>query len=252
MTVDRWTLAVRQQLGLGRLLPLGGTADGAWITERAASRVLRDAASRVPGVRLESLRLDTSDTGAAPAVPAPPSALAPAPLRLDADFTATADEPLPAAAERLRTALTTAADRRIGLLLTTADLRVTALVDELPADPDAADTAAEPAAEGIPEDENGDDDVARVAAAVLAVPGVAELTGVLGGRGRAIHLTEHSDGDTSTTLPRRHLRLELATTPDHRALDVALAVRRTAPAALPDNPTTAVIITAVKSSPPGT
>ncbi|RII18560.1 hypothetical protein DSC45_11625 [Streptomyces sp. YIM 130001] len=247
MTVDRWTLAVRQQLGLGRLLPLGGAADGTWITEQAASRVLREAASRVAGVRLESLRLDTSGTGAEPAVPAPPSSLPPGPLRLEADFSATTREPLPAAAERLRAALTAAADHRLGLALLTADLRVTALEDEL-AEQAAADTGTGPEDSA---DGHGDGDgTAGVAAAVLAVPGVAELTGVLGGRGRAVHLTEHGEGDTSTSLPRRHLRIELATTSDHRALDVALAVRQAATAVLPDNPTAAVVITAVQRSSP--
>ncbi|MGC3004257.1 nucleopolyhedrovirus P10 family protein, partial [Streptomyces sp. G35A] len=36
-TADRWTRAVREQVGLGRLLPLGGPRDGAWIAERAAA-----------------------------------------------------------------------------------------------------------------------------------------------------------------------------------------------------------------------
>ncbi|MGA6226178.1 nucleopolyhedrovirus P10 family protein, partial [Streptomyces umbrinus] len=48
MTADRWTQAVRNQLGLGRLLPLGGPHDGAWITEAAATAVLRRAARSVP------------------------------------------------------------------------------------------------------------------------------------------------------------------------------------------------------------
>lgn len=43
-TADRWTRAVREQLRLGRLLPLGGPGDGAWIAERAAREVLLVAA----------------------------------------------------------------------------------------------------------------------------------------------------------------------------------------------------------------
>ncbi|MFS4097347.1 nucleopolyhedrovirus P10 family protein, partial [Streptomyces sp. AF1A] len=54
---DTWTQAVRHQLGLGRLLPLGGSRDGAWIAERAATAVLVRAADGVPGVRLGALRL---------------------------------------------------------------------------------------------------------------------------------------------------------------------------------------------------
>ncbi|MCZ9338699.1 nucleopolyhedrovirus P10 family protein, partial [Streptomyces sp. TRM76130] len=33
-TADRWARTVREQLGLGRFLPLGTPPDGAWITER--------------------------------------------------------------------------------------------------------------------------------------------------------------------------------------------------------------------------
>ncbi|MGW4109159.1 nucleopolyhedrovirus P10 family protein, partial [Streptomyces sp. NPDC004976] len=40
MTADRWTHAVRQQVGLGRIVPLGGARDGAWIAERAAAVLL--------------------------------------------------------------------------------------------------------------------------------------------------------------------------------------------------------------------
>ncbi|MER7972318.1 nucleopolyhedrovirus P10 family protein, partial [Streptomyces sp. NPDC096080] len=74
MTAD-WTRAVREQLGLGRLLPLGGARDGAWISEAAAEAVLRRAAGEVPGVRLGRLRLALADPQetAEPVVPPPPS-----------------------------------------------------------------------------------------------------------------------------------------------------------------------------------
>ncbi|GAA3307073.1 hypothetical protein GCM10020295_64970 [Streptomyces cinereospinus] len=132
MTADRWTQAVRQQLDLGRLLPLGGPRDGAWITEAAAGTVLRRAGTEVPGVRLGALRITLADpdTVHAPAVPAPPSALPPGPLRVAADFAATAAEPLPTTAARLRTALSAAAAQRLGLTVSEVDLRVTALLDE--------------------------------------------------------------------------------------------------------------------------
>ncbi|MCT9140433.1 nucleopolyhedrovirus P10 family protein, partial [Streptomyces violarus] len=51
MTGDQWTRAVRLQMGLGRLLPLGDARDGAWIAEQAAEAVLRRAAQDAPGVR---------------------------------------------------------------------------------------------------------------------------------------------------------------------------------------------------------
>ncbi|PJT48434.1 nucleopolyhedrovirus P10 family protein, partial [Streptomyces albidoflavus] len=56
MSTDGWTEAVRHQLGLGRLLPMGGARDGAWLTEAAARPVLRQAADTVPGARLGALR----------------------------------------------------------------------------------------------------------------------------------------------------------------------------------------------------
>lgn len=132
MTADGWAQAVRQQLGLGRLLPLGGPRDGAWIAEEAAGFALRRAAHDLPGVRLGALRIALADPARArePVVPAPPSALPPGALRVTADFAATAAEPLPAVADRLRTTLAEAADRRLGLTVEEVDLRVTALLDE--------------------------------------------------------------------------------------------------------------------------
>ncbi|MFE2135363.1 nucleopolyhedrovirus P10 family protein, partial [Streptomyces sp. NPDC059466] len=137
MTADRWTRAVRQQLGLGRLLPLGHHRDGAWITEEAAGAVLRRAAAAVPGVRLDALRVSLTDpeTTYEPAVPSPPGALPPGPLRVTGEFAASAGpsapggEPLPAAAARLRSALAAAATERLGLMVTEVDLRVTDLLD---------------------------------------------------------------------------------------------------------------------------
>ncbi|MGW4007061.1 hypothetical protein ACWEGM_35730, partial [Streptomyces nigra] len=49
-TADRLQRAVRRQTGLGRLLPLGGARDGAWIFEKAAEAVLRRAAEPVHGL----------------------------------------------------------------------------------------------------------------------------------------------------------------------------------------------------------
>ncbi|MGA4986501.1 hypothetical protein ACPB9I_31195 [Streptomyces cellulosae] len=135
MTADRWTRMVRQQVGLGRFLPLGGPYDGAWIAERAAGGALREAAEReVPEVRLDGVRLGLvdPDRAADPAVPPPPSALPPGPLRLTAEFAATAAWPLPETASRLRTALAVAATERLGLDVAEVDLRVTELLDVEP------------------------------------------------------------------------------------------------------------------------
>lgn len=244
--VDQWTRAVRRQLGFGRLLPLGGPRDGAWITERAAESVLRHAARRVPGAHLGTLRLALADPNEThePAVPPPPSALPPGPLRISADFTATlaTGEPLPAVASRLRATLAEAATERLGLTVTEVDLRVTGLLeegeagatedDESDVRPDEPQRPTEPEA----------DDESRVASAALAVPGVARLTGALAGLGRAVHIEERPG---ETTLPRRHVRIELEAHASHRTLDVAREVREAASAALPDHASVAVLITGV-------
>ncbi|MBC2901831.1 nucleopolyhedrovirus P10 family protein [Streptomyces cupreus] len=238
MTADGWARTVRQQLGLGRLLPLGGPRDGAWIAEEAAGVALRRAAHAVPGVRLGALRIALADPARAhePVVPPPPSALPPGALRVTADFAATAAEPLPTVADRLRTTLAEAADRLLGLKVTEVDLRVTALLDEAaelaPVRPQEAPSAREPS----------DGDESDAAAAALAVPGVAGLTGTLGGLGRPVHIEERH---TDTALPARHVRVEIAVQADHRAVVVARQVRTKVAKALPDHPTVAVLVTAV-------
>ncbi|MDJ0461833.1 hypothetical protein [Streptomyces sp. H27-C3] len=228
MAPDGWTQAVRERLGLGRLLPLGGAADGAWLAERAAVAVLRGAAASVTGVGLGTLRIALSDPESAgtPAVPPPPSALPPGPLRIEADFAATADEPLPQAAGRLREALLATASDRLGLAIAEVDLRVTGLLDAAPLSKDATgptggNDAGPPGPDGPRE---------RAAAAAVSVPGVLRLTSNLGA---PVHL---ADG---------HVRVELATAADHRALDVALAVRAAVAKSQDGHPTVAVLVTGI-------
>ncbi|MFH8803111.1 nucleopolyhedrovirus P10 family protein [Streptomyces sp. NPDC017936] len=237
MTADGWTRAVRDQLGLGRLLPLGGPRDGAWITESAAEAVLRRAAGGLREVRLGPLRIAPAEPegGHRPVVPAPPSALPPGPLRVTADCAATASQPLPATVARLRAALAAAAAERLGLVVTEVDLRVTALLEEDAGEAEPRDVRA-PRPSGAPRE--GDE--AGAAAAALSVPGVTGLTAVLG---RAVHLDERPGG--AAALPRRHARVEIAVDADHRALDVARAVRVAVADAVPDQPTVAVLVTAV-------
>ncbi|MGX1565974.1 nucleopolyhedrovirus P10 family protein [Streptomyces sp. NPDC055506] len=236
MTADRWTRAVRHQLGLGRLLPLGDARDGAWIAEQAAEAVLRRAARGAPGVRLDALRValaDPADTGE-PAVPAPPSAQPPGPLRVTADFAATASQPLPATASLLRATLATAATQGLGLAVSEVDLRVTGLLDEEP-EPGPAVRLPEPPRAARPE--GGDE--GRVAAAALEVPGVLHLTAALG---HPVHI-EELPGEAA--LPHRHVRLELAVGADHQAREVARAVRTAVRRTLPDHPTVAVLVSGI-------
>ncbi|MDT3400645.1 hypothetical protein RKE29_29270 [Streptomyces sp. B1866] len=245
MVVDRLAQAVRQQLGLGRLLPLGGPGDGAWLTERAAHGVLRRAAEAVPGVRLETLRVNLADPAAAepPAVPPPPSALPAGPLRIDAEFAASADHPLPVAADRLRGALFGAARDRLGLLVRTVDLRVTGLLDG-PGAPRPAGRAR--SAQRPPAADDSDQVPAGAVAAramAAAVPGVARLTPVLGGSGQAVRVEDRSDRS-----PGRHVLVQVAVTADRRALDVALAVRAAVASAVSGPVTVAVLVTWVETS----
>ncbi|MFI9252526.1 nucleopolyhedrovirus P10 family protein [Streptomyces sp. NPDC053069] len=242
MTAERWTQVVRHQVALGRLLPLGEPGDGAWITEEAAGAVLaRALAAGVPGVRLGALRITLADPEDVrePVVPAPPSALPPGALRLTADFAAGAGEPLPVVASRVRLALATAATQRLGLAVREVDLRVTDLLEAEEAVPKTR--AARPAPARRPTDP----DEARAAEAALTVPGVTGLTGSLGGLGRAVHLEERTAG---TALPHRHVRVEVTTGADRRAVEVARRVREVVRDALEDRPTVAVLITAVESA----
>ncbi|MGV9885425.1 hypothetical protein [Streptomyces sp. NPDC003395] len=154
MTAERWTRDVRQRLGLGRLLPLGGPRDGAWLAEAAALAFLGRVAAGVPGVALGAARIGLADPAdvAEPVVPAPPSGLPPGPLRMTAEFSATAAEPLPATADRLRAALVTAATEGLGLAVAEVDLRVTDLLEESPVESPAptAPPATAPSATAEP------------------------------------------------------------------------------------------------------
>ncbi|MEV5954628.1 nucleopolyhedrovirus P10 family protein [Streptomyces sp. NPDC051987] len=228
MTVDRVTGRVRHPLGLGRVLALGGADEGAWVTEAAADAVLRRAAAEVAGVRLGGLRIALADPAdvAEPVVPAPPGAVPPGPLRLSADFAATAAEPLPATAARLRRALAGATGRH-GLAVTDVDLRVTDLLED-----DTAEPVAVPAPRPPSVREGADPEGARVTAAALAVPGVARVTGALS---REVHF--------DTALPRRHVRVEVALTDGPRAVEVARQVRTAVAEALDDLPTVTVLVT---------
>ncbi|MFF7312503.1 nucleopolyhedrovirus P10 family protein [Streptomyces sp. NPDC008137] len=236
MTGDRWTQAVRHQLGLGRLLPLGDARDGAWIAEQAAEAVLRRAAQDAPGVRLDALRVALADPGDTrePTVPAPPSAQPPGPLRVTAEFAATASRPLPTTASLLRATLATAATQGLGLTVSEVDLLVTGLLDEEP-EPASALRPTEPPRAARP----ADGDEARVATAALEVPGVLHLTAALG---HPVHI-EELPGEAA--LPHRHVRLELAVGADHQAREVARSVRTAVRRTLPDHPTVAVVVSGI-------
>ncbi|MDH6493650.1 hypothetical protein M2157_009737 [Streptomyces sp. SAI-127] len=248
---EAWTLAVRHQLDLGRLLPLGGPEDGTWITEQAAVQALGRAADEIPGVRLKSLRIGPAplEPVSEPAVRPPASALPPGPLRIEATFTASLGQPLPETAAQLRSTLLSAAAERLGLVTVTADLRVTDLHDgpETGVKSQAAARAMRSAPEGAaaqsspPATGTGSmwGPVGELAKVATAVPGVARLTAVPGSR--PIKVEDHDDP------PGRHVEVHLAVAPGHHPLEIARAVRDAvadaATTGAPGPVTTAVLIT---------
>ncbi|MEU4093107.1 hypothetical protein [Streptomyces sp. NPDC026673] len=218
MTADRLAWAVRGQLGLGRVLPLGGPEDTVWVTESAAAAVLRSAAAEVPGVRLGALRIGSAG-GPDDEVPghgplpdsAPSGALPRGPLRVEAAFEATPEHPLPDSAGRLRAALWAAATVDVGLEPEVIDLTVTGLLA-------SGASAPPPEVADVPAGAPSATPAARAAA---AVPGVAALTSRLGGR-------------------RHPSQVQIAVGGGHRALDVGRAVA-TAVTAVTRDVTTVVV-----------
>ncbi|KUJ68885.1 hypothetical protein ACZ90_15970 [Streptomyces albus subsp. albus] len=239
VVADRLTRAVREQVALGRLLPLGGSSDGAWITERAAQRVLRRAEAEAPRMRITSLRIGPADpdTAARSAVPPPVSALPPGPLRIGADCVALVGRPLPEAAGRLRAALSRCAEELLGLWVAAIDLRITDLVEELvPAPHDEADDS--PREPEIPPA------LAAVAAAAGAVPGVAGLAAALGGSAQPVRYEDRTDAAGGPA--GRHVELQLAVAADHRVLDVSRDVRTAVARTVGAPVTVAVLVTDVR------
>ncbi|MFE5212268.1 nucleopolyhedrovirus P10 family protein [Streptomyces sp. NPDC056600] len=243
---------LRRRTGLGRPLPLGGPRDGLWIAARPAVAALRQAARRVPGIRLRNLRIDPVDGSARrPAPPAPEAAAAPGPLRVAAAFAAEGGEPVTEAARRLREAVSAAAEE-LGLLVGTVDVEVTdLLVDgegrsgdaEFEEDEDELSHPPGPARPAGDHHAPIGGDEALVDAAVRAVPGVLEPRGmpvVPGGPvRRGLHLSE--EAGTGRLL----VRVDVAVSRARRPLDVALDVRGAVTSVLPQA-AVAVLVTAVE------
>lgn len=271
MTADGLAAAVRRQTGLGRLLPLGGPADGSWLVERTALTVLRAAVDEVPGVRLRRLRIGPvsgADTEP-PLAPGPPSALRPGPLCLQASFDAAATRPLPELADRLRATLWEAQQRRLGLTLHAVHLHVADLFEESEPTSGTSPGTSEPAIDGSDERPatattgplltGGDspaaasDPLTRAAAeAAEAVTGVAALTRALvplGGSWHPVHLTR-SEAGAEGAAPGSRVQVQVAVAAEHRAWDTAQAVRTAVAEALtgraPGPLTVTVLVTEVR------
>ncbi|MFE4336618.1 hypothetical protein ACFRQM_46960 [Streptomyces sp. NPDC056831] len=248
---EAWMHAVRRQLGLGRLLPLGGPDDGTWITEQAAVRALGRTAAEIPGVWLESLRIGPASLGpvSEPSVRPPASALPPGPLRIEAAFTAFMGQPLPRTAEQLRSTLLNVAAERLGLATVAVDLRVTDLHEgpERDVRPQTAENAMGPSPEAaaarssFPTTGTGPmrGTIGELADVAAAVPGVARLTPVLGSHPVKVEQHDHPPG--------RHIEVQLAVAAGYQPLEVARAVRAAvADAATSDTsgPVTAAVLIA--------
>ncbi|RKN03907.1 nucleopolyhedrovirus P10 family protein [Streptomyces radicis] len=258
MGADPLSAAVRRQLSLGRLVPLGPPEGGvgAWLAERAARPVLRSAAEDVPGVAVERIDITpAADGGAWPgegppgeappgelAVPPPPSGLPPGPLRIGAGIATGLDRPLPEYADEVRAALAWAADERLGLAVAFVDCEVTGLLGDGERPPPAggvaeAGEAAGDADEPVPA--LGAGPAADVAVAILSVPGVRALSAALGGPASALTVDEDL------------IRCQLVVAPDRRARDVALAAGRAAAEAAPGAPRVSVLVTRTGARRPG-
>ncbi|MGW4056173.1 hypothetical protein ACWENA_35660 [Streptomyces sp. NPDC004779] len=224
---DGWTAAVRDRLAPGRLLPLGAAA-GAWLAERAAREALVRAAAGVRGAVPGRLRIGAATGPDLPdppfpdqPFPVPPGGLAPGPLRIEAEFAAVAvGRPLPETAEEVRAVLIAAATE-LGLAVTEADLRVTHLLEEAPADGPAPPSPGR----GVPATDD------PVALAVLLVPGVAAVTGALG---------------PPVLRTRGAVRVEFAVAADHPPAEVARAARAAAAAEAPADVAVTVVVTEVR------
>ncbi len=264
--MDRLARTVREQVALGRLLPLGGTGDAAWITESATVHALRRAAAAVPGVRLGTVALELAEEaaedtgGAAPGTgvdtagaadvddAAPVGALPHRPLRIRAGFEAALDEPLPRTADRLRAALWATAQDWLGVPVGSVDLAVTGLLDgEPPRDPVLEGVVVD---DGTSVRELGEGPAdggpaARVEAAALAVPGVLRLTRRLAGLGAGVRVRDTAAGDGRAA--GRGVQLQFAVAAGHRpsvvARAVTAAIRPVAAADAPGPVTTAVVVT---------
>jgi hypothetical protein len=208
-----WTRTVRDQIRLGRIVPLGGPAGPAWIVEQAAAGLLRAAACRVDGVRLGALRVGSFDAAGPGAWvgDSPPGALPRGPLRIEAAFHVASGSSIPAAADRLRQALWDAAHSRVGLEVMAVDLTVTGLLDGGEAgcgqrDGDDTPVPGQPAAGGA-------EFTGPAAAVVEALPGVGGLGSRLGGFSPGVRVLDD------------HAEAQIVVTTGHRPLDVGVAVR---------------------------
>lgn len=262
---DRLARTVREQVSLGRIVPLGGPGDTSWITESAAVRVLRRACAAMPHARLGAVRFGPTDpvtgagggadaetaartgtgtgsaaAGVAPVAGAPMGALPHVPVRIGAAFEAAVDEPLPVTADRMRDVLWTAARDLLGIAVAAVDLTVTGLLAEefpvtgWPQEPDEGPAARVT----VP------DPYRPLEVAALAVPGVAGLTGRLAGFAQGLRVRDTAEPGLP---PARLVQVQIAVAPGlvplRVAREVVTAVTAAAAPGAPGPVTAAVVVT---------
>jgi hypothetical protein len=235
MTERRWDRTVRDQLALGRLLPLAGVPGGAWLTESAAASALRRTGETVGGVALGEVAFAAAGQGnaarAGSGFPVPATAPAPGPLRLAATCGVDARVSLVTATDALRGALAGTAREVLGLDVVAVDLRVAELLDEEP-----APAPREEEAQAAAEEPDGEGEDAAVGRAVLAVAGVAGLARRFGPGGRAVRTATAPDG-------ARAARIELLASGERPLPTTVRAVREAAVGVLGAGAEVAVLVT---------
>lgn len=130
---DRVMEVVRTELRPGRLLPLGEVSEDNWITEAAASRVLRAAAELLPGVATGSCRIRSESASDNARLPLPGTPLPRGPLRARIEVAVSPTWTVPDVAAALRRLVSAAAQDDLGLDLAGIDVVAVDLLDQDPA-----------------------------------------------------------------------------------------------------------------------
>ncbi|MFF0465226.1 hypothetical protein [Streptomyces mexicanus] len=117
LLADRVMTAVRAEARLERLLPLAGLEPDLRITERAAAKVLRQAADAVPGARVAACRLTPADENRG--------------VRVSLTLAAALDRPLPERADHVRRSVLIAAGRDLDMAVATVDITVVDVLELL-------------------------------------------------------------------------------------------------------------------------
>ncbi|MER7982775.1 hypothetical protein [Streptomyces sp. NPDC095817] len=112
---ERVIRAVRAEGRLGAILSLNDTEHDLRIMESAAAKILRKAADALPGTRAASCRLTPTEDGTA--------------VHVAMTLAASLDHPLHERAEQVRQAVFHAADRTLGLAVTSIDLKIDSVLD---------------------------------------------------------------------------------------------------------------------------